>query len=94
VVEIDGSAVTNFHEKNPELTSGWINAGIYIVEVDWLARFPKGEFLDFGFDLFPAALRDQRSLCAHRLREPVIDVGTPEDLERARAAGLPPVPGS
>jgi mannose-1-phosphate guanylyltransferase len=94
VVEIDGSAVTHFHEKDPDRTSGWINAGIYIVEVDWLARFPKGEFLDFGFDLFPAALRDRRSLCAHRLREPVIDVGTPGDLERARAAGLPPVPGS
>jgi mannose-1-phosphate guanylyltransferase len=91
VVEIDGSAVTNFYEKDPERATGWVNAGIYIVEVDWLSRFPSGEFLDFGFDVFPAALRGQESIRAHRLREPVIDVGTPEDLETAREAGLPPV---
>jgi mannose-1-phosphate guanylyltransferase len=91
VVEVDGSAVTNFYEKDPDRTSGWVNAGIYIVEVDWLTRFPGGEFLDFGYDVFPAALQDQKSIRAHRLRERVIDVGTPEDLEKARAAGLPPV---
>jgi NDP-sugar pyrophosphorylase family protein len=91
VVEIEGSVVTNFYEKDPDRTTGWVNAGIYIVEVDWLSGFPSGEFLDFGFDVFPAALRAQESILAHRLREPVIDVGTPEDLEKARAAGLPPV---
>jgi mannose-1-phosphate guanylyltransferase len=91
VVEIDGSTVTRFYEKDPDRTAGWVNAGIYIVEVDWLTRFPGGEFLDFGFHIFPAALRGQESIRAHRLREPVIDVGTPEDLEKARAAGLPPI---
>jgi NDP-sugar pyrophosphorylase family protein len=91
VVETDGSLVTNFYEKDPNRTSGWVNAGIYIVEVDWLTGFPVGEFLDFGHDLFPAALHSHKAIRAHRLREPVIDVGTPDDLERARAAGLPPV---
>jgi NDP-sugar pyrophosphorylase family protein len=92
VVELSGSEVTGFHEKDPARTSGWVNAGIYIVEPEWLARFPTGEFLDFGFDLFPAALRDRERVLAHRLREPVIDVGTPEDLESVRASGLPPIP--
>src|SRR5215204_4347256 len=39
VVEIDGSTVTSFHEKDPDRTAGWVNAGIYSVEVDWLALF-------------------------------------------------------
>jgi mannose-1-phosphate guanylyltransferase len=91
VVEVEDSAVTNFYEKDPDRTAGWVNAGIYIVEVDWLARFTSGEFLDFGLDVFPAALRAKESIRAHRLRNPVIDVGTPQDLEKARAAGLPPL---
>jgi mannose-1-phosphate guanylyltransferase len=91
VVEIDGSTVRGFYEKDPGRTSGWVNAGIYIVDVGWLSRFPRGDFLDFGFHIFPAALQGQKSVRAHRLREPVIDVGTPGDLEKARTAGLPAV---
>ena len=51
----------------------------------------RGASLDFGFDLFPAALAAGRELRAHRLAAPVLDIGTPEDLARARALGLPKV---
>ena len=66
-----------------------MNAGIYIVEPSWLGEFPSGEQLDFGFDLFPNALDSGRELMAHRLAAPVLDIGTPADLQTARAHGLP-----
>lgn len=84
VVELDGTRVTAFHEKDPERTSGWVNAGIYVVDPSWIGRYPAGEFLDFGFDLFPDALGGDGVIRAHRLEEPVLDVGTPADLARAQ----------
>jgi mannose-1-phosphate guanylyltransferase len=86
VVDLDGTLVTAFHEKDPARTSGWVNAGVYVIEPSWLRPRPVGEFLDFGFDLFPAALAGEGQIRAHRLAEPVLDVGTPADLARAQEA--------
>jgi NDP-sugar pyrophosphorylase family protein len=92
VVDLDGSRITAFHEKDPKRSEGWVNSGIYIVETGWVAGYPAATELDFGFDLFPEALRDGRRLLAHRLAGPVLDIGTPEDLARGRERGLPPPP--
>jgi NDP-sugar pyrophosphorylase family protein len=89
VLELRDSLVVGFHEKDPDRTSGWVNAGIYIVEPGWLSSFPRDGALDFGFDLFPAALASGDELRAHRLGGPMLDIGTPEDLARARDRGLP-----
>lgn len=88
VVELDKSLITAFHEKDPAKTAGWVNAGVYIVEPGWLAEYPGGTKLDFGFDLFPAALAAGRELRGHRLASPVLDIGTPADLALARDRGL------
>jgi NDP-sugar pyrophosphorylase family protein len=88
VVELSGSLITAFHEKDPARTSGWANGGVYLVELGWLAEWTDHELpLDFGFDLFPAALDRGRDLRAHRLASPVLDIGTPGDLDRARELG-------
>jgi NDP-sugar pyrophosphorylase family protein len=87
VLDIEGTRVTGFHEKDPARTSGWVNAGVYIVETAWIAEFTDPDPLDFGYDLFPAALRSGRPLCAYELPAPVLDIGTPEDLARARGGG-------
>jgi mannose-1-phosphate guanylyltransferase len=85
VVEVSASRINAFHEKNPRLTRGWVNAGIYIVEPSWLGEWRDRDApLDFGFDLFPAAVRSGRPLRAYRLVNPVLDIGTPRDLARAR----------
>jgi NDP-sugar pyrophosphorylase family protein len=88
VVDLDGNRVVAFHEKDPSRCSGWVNAGIYVVEPGWVDEFSRGQNLDFGFDLFPAALATGRVLLAHRLAEPVLDIGTPTDLETAQDEGL------
>jgi NDP-sugar pyrophosphorylase family protein len=85
VVELDGTKVTGFREKDPSLSSGWVNAGIYIVEPAWLKGCSGSSGLDFGHDVFPAALAEGRDLRAHRLREPVVDIGTPGGIADARA---------
>ena len=87
VVELSDSLVTGFREKDPTVLSGWVNAGIYVVEPAWLAASPADTPLDFGFDLFPATLEEGAELRAHRLAHPVRDVGTPEALAKAREAG-------
>jgi NDP-sugar pyrophosphorylase family protein len=49
-----------------------------------VATLPASVPLDFGHDVFPAALAHGFTICAYRLSGPVIDVGTPEALELAR----------
>jgi len=83
VLDLDESLVTGFHEKVATRGAGWVNAGIYLIETEWVARFPVDAPLDFGFDIFPAALAAGESLRAYRLAEPVLDIGTPESLARA-----------
>ena len=93
VMELSGSRITTFREKDPTLTSGWVNAGIYVIELDWLARYPSDRPLDFGLDIFPAALRAGDELRAFRLDDPVLDIGTEPDLAEARRRGLPALSG-
>jgi NDP-sugar pyrophosphorylase family protein len=94
VVELSESRVTAFHEKDPDRSAGWVNAGIYIVEHGWLEGFAGDSApLDFGFDLFPAALAEGDELRAHRLDQAALDIGTPDDLAMARERGLPPASG-
>jgi NDP-sugar pyrophosphorylase family protein len=88
VAELWGSRVTAFHEKDPARTTGWANGGVYLVELGWLAEWADSDPpLDFGFDLFPAALDSGRGLRAHRLASSVLDIGTPGDLAKARKLG-------
>jgi NDP-sugar pyrophosphorylase family protein len=87
VVSVDaGGRVTGFVERgrfDPGYR-GLVNAGLYIVEPSLIADIPAGAVSDFGHDVFPAALGRGVHLDTFMLAEPVIDVGTPEALTRAR----------
>lgn len=87
VVEVDERGrVRGFAEKTAEADGPvLINSGLYVLEPDLVAALPPGVESDFGRDVFPAALERGASLYAARLAEPVIDIGTPEGLELARA---------
>jgi NDP-sugar pyrophosphorylase family protein len=76
--------VRSFAEKDPARTGpGLVNAGLYVIDPRLLAPFPGDTFLDFGDDVFPEALRRGERLQVYRIPRPVIDIGTPDDLERA-----------
>jgi mannose-1-phosphate guanylyltransferase len=84
----DYGFVTNFAEKDPTRTGpGLVNAGLYVIDSSLLSGLPRDTFLDFGHDVFPAALRAGHRLHIHRIPSPVLDIGTPADL--ARATGMP-----
>jgi NDP-sugar pyrophosphorylase family protein len=81
----DEGLVTAFTEKGAAVTPpALVNAGLYVVSPALLEPLTDSEFSDFGHDVFPAALERGERLAAHRLAEPVLDVGTPEALAEAR----------
>ena len=82
----DGT-VNAFHEKAPSQGDGqaYVNAGLYIVHPSLLRDLPAAVALDFGHDVFPAALAQRQTIAAHILGAPVIDMGTPAMLELARS---------
>lgn len=77
--------VQAFREKEPGIPiPALVNAGLYLLEPELIADLPVGIESDFGHDVFPAALDRRVRIRAHRLAEPVIDMGTPDGLARAR----------
>jgi NDP-sugar pyrophosphorylase family protein len=82
----DDGTVAAFHEKAASHTADWayVNAGLYMIDPCLLADLPSRTALDFGHDVFPAALKRGERIAAHVLAAPVIDIGTPAALELAR----------
>lgn len=81
----DGT-VSAFHEKTSSHVDGHahVNAGLYIVNPSLVRDLPPGVELDFGHDVFPAAVERGERIAGHRLQAPVIDIGTPSMLDMAR----------
>ncbi|QJW94231.1 Mannose-1-phosphate guanylyltransferase / Phosphomannomutase [Frigoriglobus tundricola] len=84
-VEVEGDRVSAFREKTGAATAGWVNAGVYVIERDLLARVPAGQAVSLERDVFPSALRDGLPLAAFAQDESFADIGTPDDF-RAFAA--------
>jgi mannose-1-phosphate guanylyltransferase len=88
VVEVaqDGR-VTGFVEKPRARAAGqaWINSGVYVLDPAFLAPLEPGVELDFGHDVLPAAVARGERVFAQPLATPVLDIGTAEGLELARA---------
>jgi D-glycero-alpha-D-manno-heptose 1-phosphate guanylyltransferase len=80
-IEITNGTVTGFTEKG-QTGPGVINAGVYLVDRDILADFPRDVF-SFEQD-FLAANVGSLSPCAHVLAGLFIDIGVPADLTRAQ----------
>jgi mannose-1-phosphate guanylyltransferase len=84
-VELDSdSRVTRFVEKPKpgESDSNRANAGVYIIEPHLLETMPIG-FSDFGSDIFPAWLSEDRKIVATDLGGYLQDTGTPERYRKA-----------
>lgn len=81
-----GGVVEAFREKSTGSVEGqaYVNAGLYIVNPNLLGGLPANVPLDFGHDVFPDALLHGKTVVAHFLAKPVIDIGTPSALQFAR----------
>lgn len=83
VVRRDGDLVTSLAEKphHQELVS----AGIYVLEPHAIASLERDEYCDMP-TLLSRLIDEGRAVGAFEIHEEWIDVGRPEDLERARRA--------
>ena len=89
VVECEESHVTALREK-PSLTF-FINAGIYLLEPGAWDSIPEGVFFDMT-DLIKVLLDEGRSVASFPIIEYWLDIGRPEDYQRAQDE-LAPGPG-
>jgi mannose-1-phosphate guanylyltransferase len=81
VVETDSDGrIKRFTEKpSPEqVTSNWINAGIYILEPEVLEHVPSGTHYMFEKGLFPLLLELGAPVYGYQFSGHWVDMGTPE----------------
>ena len=81
VVESDGLNFKSFKEK--PLTKSFVNAGIYVLDPSSLRYLKKNNFLNMP-DLFERLKVNNRKVIIYPLIESWMDVGRPEDIQRAR----------
>lgn len=82
VTSLEGTKITEIQEK--PVYRDFVNAGIYTLDSSVLATIPRGKHLDMT-DLV-AQFVERGSARAFPLHERWIDLGRPEDLERAEEA--------
>jgi len=81
VVRTKGIEIVGFEEKPIHRTH--VNAGIYVLDPEALNVLTKGEACDMP-TLFERLQNQGKSTIAYPMHEPWLDVGRPDDLERAR----------
>ena len=84
LVEIDEeNRITDFYSK-PHIVGTYrrnlVNAALYVLNPEILKYIKADEFSDFGKDVFPEVVSQNRSLVAYNTREYIKDIGTIERL--------------
>lgn len=83
VIRRDGHRVIGLAEK--PYHSELVSAGIYVLDPAALERLEQDEYCDMP-TLLSRLMDDDRLVATYEIREEWIDVGRPDDLERARHA--------
>lgn len=81
VVETDGFEIRSLREK--PVYKHFINAGYYVIDRSTLAHVPRDEFFDMP-SLFDLLRTENQRTRIYPTSGEWIDIGRPEDLERAR----------
>ncbi len=87
VVETDAcDRVISFKEKpDPkQISTNLISGGILLFEPQVLEHIPKDCYFDFGNDVFPKLVRENKRVYAIQLNAYIQDIGTPERLAKAQ----------
>lgn len=80
----DGGEILAFSEKPAEATAGYVNAGVYVMSRVVVAEIPADQPFSLERELFPSLIG--RGLTGYVVDQPVLDIGTPGRLQRARDA--------
>jgi D-glycero-alpha-D-manno-heptose 1-phosphate guanylyltransferase len=75
--------VIAFQEKGGGESPGWINAGIYLINRDWLEEIPTHRTVSLEREVFPKWIG--RGLYGFQSGSRFVDIGTPESYASAQA---------
>lgn len=78
----DNDEIISFDEKKNTPSSGGVNAGVYIFKKSILDRIPADKKVSLEQELFPSLAGNR--LYGFATQSRLLDIGTPERLERAR----------
>ena len=81
MIDFDGERIEAIREK-PSY-SFFVNAGIYALSPEAVARVDKEEFFDMP-QLFNALVEDGKKTTVYPVREYWLDIGRMDDFERAQ----------
>lgn len=81
-VDVRGSKIVGFSEKNKKKGSGCINAGIYLIDKNLIFEIPKDKKLSLEKDIFPNLVGS--GFYGLKSKDKFIDIGTPESYEVAQ----------
>lgn len=73
---VDKDRITAFEEKKEGSGSGWINAGVYLLNSSLISSIPPGEFYSLERQFFPGLIK--QGLFGFRSGGQFIDIGTPK----------------
>lgn len=82
VVDTDGTRITGMREK--PMHRYFVNAGVYVLSPSAVAEIPPGQMYDMP-TLFERLQALECRTAAFHVREYWLDIGRPEDLQRAEA---------
>ncbi len=80
VLDRDGR-ILRFLEKDPRQSSGWINAGLYLMTRESLKAIPARRMVSLEKEVFPQWV--QSGFYGHRVRAPFLDIGTVQSYNGA-----------
>lgn len=75
--------VTAFQEKGSGQSPGWISAGIYLINRDWLEEIPRHRAVSLEREVFPTWIG--RGLYGFQSESRFVDIGTPESYASAQS---------
>jgi len=81
---------SNTNTKVHGVRSCWANSGIYVLQPEVL-RYVSDIPSDFGLDIFPRLLEAGQRIQVYPVHSTVIDIGTPENYQRAQQLFPEPV---
>jgi len=86
VIFDENKTIVSFVERpsNTDSSPTWSNAGFYILEPEVFNYIPQNQKSDFGKDIFPAVLADNKQIKSFIINGYFLDIGTKEKLSVAQ----------